>query len=692
MKTTITQTLETILDDCLVEGLQPAKPSGVELEKNVLIEDDSAGAGIGEDEKGRRAENFDRVNNTVRVKKELYAGDPHASGAVLAFYATAASRLEEPTLFISVNGHELSVPPFEPLVPLAFRKPQRRDWYYLPFSPSLLKPGRNEFIFYTRSDKDVWEIMISEEQYFPVGSGNPRAKAPGRSFKSKDGGKTWNSKQLGVGDNMRGEYNVRLNLVQFRPCGRITSGVLDVAADPSSPGLIARRAHVKKVVFALDCKTPRNTSVLLEARSGKTFAVDNKWSRWKKVDSTLYRPRGRFVQWQVWLRTSEAMVSPVFRALTISPDVESTAMNDRGVTVKEYHNERIIRSSYPCEYEKFDQPLLVKLRRKYKLDEVVAGAKTEWEKILKLKTWAGWQKARLELTGPQDFQFPDWNSHEILAGRGVFCLHHAILFMQACQAFGIQGRHVQINALTGSGHEVNEVWSNDYKKWVFIDPGYNYYVCDQADNIPLSLQELQAMLFKREKKEFLVKWLADRAPLPAKIEINGELPVKHVIGPSAMNKKYGLADFECKHIAYIFFMRIIPRNNFLAKKYPLPLNQGTSHWPWNGYLNWQDAHTPRLPYYSQYIYKKGDMYWTLNQAEFRLIHGEKEGAIMAHLDTVTPDFKTFEARLDGKEWKSVQPVFTWQLHAGINRLEVRPRNRAGLAGISSRVELSYLKH
>ena len=690
MKTlTLLQSLETVFSDGTIEGLQLSTQGGVELEKNVLIEDDSPGAGIGEDEKGVKARNFDRVTDTVRVRKEIYVDDPRASGAILAFYANAVSRLDRQTLFVSVNGAEIPAPPLEPLLPQSLQKPDRRCWYYLPLPPACLKKGRNEFIFYTKSKENLWEMMISEEKYFPAGSGDPSSKAPGHSVKSKNGGQTWDSKHLGIEDNIQGEYNVRLNLAQFRSTGQITASVLDLAVDPAAREVIARPARVKQVTFAVDCQAPKGTLVMLEARSGNTFAVDEQWSQWEKIDGKPYRPQGRFLQWRAQLRTANASVSPVLRAVTISPEIDCAENSFlQCVAVQEYKNEKIARSSYPYEYEKFDQPLLVELRRKHNLDDAVAGAKTEWEKILKLKTWAGWQPARRALTGNKDFQFPDWNTHDILAGRGVFCLHHAIVFMQACLAFGIQCRHIQNNALCRSGHEVNEVWSNDYKKWIFIDAGYNYYVCDPVTDTPLSLQEFQAALFKQEKQELFVKCLADRAPMPAMIEINGEMPVKYVIGPSAMNKKNGMEHFEELHMIWIFFMRIIPRNNFLEKKHPLPLNQGASHWPWNGYINWRDEHTPRLPQYSKYVYKKGDMYWTLNQAEFRLLQGEKEGEIMVHLDTVTPDFKTFETRLDGQEWKGVKPVFAWQLHKGVNRLEMRARNRAGGEGIVSRVVLS----
>jgi len=61
------------------------------------------------------------------------------------------------------------------------------------------------------------------------------------------------------------------------------------------------------------------------------------------------------------------------------------------------------------------------------------------------------------------------------------------------------------------------------------------------------------------------------------------------------------------------------------------------------------------------------------------------GELRIHLDTETPGFGAFLAEVDGTGLKPVSSGFIWQLHAGKNRLEVRPRNVAGREGIPSRV-------
>ena len=56
--------------------------------------------------------------------------------------------------------------------------------------------------------------------------------------------------------------------------------------------------------------------------------------------------------------------------------------------VLDEHNEEIVRTSIPFEYEPLDHPRLKKLREEYKLDEVVQGAHTELELMLRLANGA----------------------------------------------------------------------------------------------------------------------------------------------------------------------------------------------------------------------------------------------------------------------------------------------------------------
>jgi hypothetical protein len=52
------------------------------------------------------------------------------------------------------------------------------------------------------------------------------------------------------------------------------------------------------------------------------------------------------------------------------------------------------------------------------------------------------------------------------------------------------------------------------------------------------------------------------------------------------------------------------------------------------------------------------------------------------LKTLTPNFKRYEARIDGSEWGTSAGEFEWDVHSGRNRLEARTVNAFGVMGPS----------
>ena len=61
------------------------------------------------------------------------------------------------------------------------------------------------------------------------------------------------------------------------------------------------------------------------------------------------------------------------------------------------------------------------------------------------------------------------------------------------------------------------------------------------------------------------------------------------------------------------------------------------------------------------------------------------------MGTVTPNFETFLSNIDGKGWKRSDRTLAWELHEGLNRLEMRVRNTSGVEGPVSFLELELPK-
>ena len=80
---------------------------------------------------------------------------------------------------------------------------------------------------------------------------------------------------------------------------------------------------------------------------------------------------------------------------------------------------------------------------------------------------------------------------------GGFCQQFNVVFLQACESFGFPGRAISISPgrlyekLGGGGHEIVELWSNEWKKWVYVDGALAWYVVHDKTGVPLSMLELR---------------------------------------------------------------------------------------------------------------------------------------------------------------------------------------------------------
>jgi hypothetical protein len=601
----------------------------VELETGELFEDDGPAAG----HSYQTPPNVEALTPQTWIKKDLIIPNPQAHAAFLVV---------------------LSDEPFEALIN---NVPQKLDRNLsgrtlhkaYAFDPRVLKAGRNEIVLRTSG-----KVMIARDDEFAQGS-RTRTRHPNRSAKSTDAGKTWDYDHLGPEGKLDGEYGVRVFLDHYVPAGLLTMPVVDVG---NLEGKVVGGPLTRPGPIKITAETERGQSgrVLVRARSGETYVPGQQgWSDWQTLGETggiIKRPRGRYIQIALELLASDALQSPRLRSVEV--DAKPVRPQDWTSRLRplEEHNERIVRTSIPFRNEPLDHPNLKKLRNDYKLDQVVQGAHTELELMLRLAQWScnywDWPNHIGEC-------YPAWDALEILKPErdgspvGGFCQQFNVVFLQACESFGFSGRAISISQgrlqekHPAGGHEIVELWSNEWKKWVYVDGALAWYVVDEKSGTPLSVWEL------RQRQLQLLR---------------GEKPpaVRVIDAERTRNKQFGWKGLGPDPQNWYLELRLIPRSNFLQEKSPLPLNQGTAEWSWTG---------------------------NLNQAHYVLEATEKPGILRVHLDTETPSFDTYLAELDGGEKRPVPAVFTWTLHPGKNLLRVRPRNVSKREGIPSWIALDF---
>jgi hypothetical protein len=143
----------------------------------------------------------------------------------------------------------------------------------------------------------------------------------------------------------------------------------------------------------------------------------------------------------------------------------------------------------PVRYQPLADPLLEQLASREHLRDVVAGAPRQLDQIQRLRDWVN---AQWPDGNPSPY--PPWNALTVLdwirAGKtGGFCGQYAQVFLQSLAALGFTARYVEIGSRDNPyAHYVTEVWSNEFDKWVVMDPDFNGYF--ERDGVPLSALEI----------------------------------------------------------------------------------------------------------------------------------------------------------------------------------------------------------
>jgi hypothetical protein len=347
------------------------------------------------------------------------------------------------------------------------------------------------------------------------------------------------------------------------------------------------------------------------------------------------------------------------------------------------HNEEIRYTSIPFAYEDSRHPRLQALRRKYRLDEVVKDAPSELEKLSALRDWVAGQ---WKWTPPKD-AYPAWDADEILESRSGFCVQFAVVYMQCALSLGFPARFVfGIHPRVTGGHEVCEVWSNQFRKWIFMDPADNFHHVDPATKTPLGMLEVHERILRN--------CYGDQAASPETRP--PEIPEALDIGTCyRLDREPSPAPAEDPKLerrrpwAYWLLMRMMPRNNFHAQADPLPKCQGFS-WEWTGYWAWEDRQTPRLwqRHFGNLTGRRSDWQWTLNQVRFAAETGDAPQTLVIRMGTVTPGFDSFLISVDHGGWVRCGAEWPWRLHPGANRIEMRVVNHAGVLGPPSFLEVA----
>ncbi len=150
-------------------------------------------------------------------------------------------------------------------------------------------------------------------------------------------------------------------------------------------------------------------------------------------------------------------------------------------------------------YQKSDDPNLVELRKKYKLDSIAGKNAPEELRILNLMRWVHNLIPHDGIHGiPKERNAMNMIAECTREGKGLNCRGLALLLNECYLAMGIKSRIVTCLPKDSlkvdfDCHVINAAYSATLKKWLWIDPTFNAYVMDESGKL-LSIEEVRERL------------------------------------------------------------------------------------------------------------------------------------------------------------------------------------------------------
>lgn len=640
-----------------------ADGKAIELTRGLLIENDGAAAGYSyqpnEEILGEGMTAYQRLRVPAlqgHVHSDQDEKPKHAPRAYLLVGHTGKK------LQATINGKE---------VPLPEPTQAGRYWKQFQIPPTSLTPDSQNEIGLS-GDGKLWIARADERARWPH-EDKPHVQQSHKIIKATP---TGSPKSLGPKNDIAGEYYVRLYLDGFLQEGTLETTTYD-AANLSGDAIPPAKIRVQSIHIQAEFADKRASPQvgLIWATNPERTEFQGRLSSESEIKLSALNDESlpRFFSVYVTLPMVEPEVTPRLTAIRIRTEIaaEPSWSDKLKITGKQ-----IPKLVYPEEwfhFEKLDHARLADFRKQFALDEVVKGCTTDLQRMEKLAVWTSqqWTKGHLGKI------YPKWDAFEILKKHddgtpiGGFCQQYNLVFLQACESFGMVGRCVSIGSgdhgiTIRSGHEVVEVWSNELNKWVYVDGQAAWYFVDKETRTPLSLLEL------RERQVAAFQEKTHRA-------------VDVVVLAKSPYEWKGLGEWPA-----FAELRMIPHTQFLDGKLPLPLNQGMRGWFWTGHRAWTEDTYPASVLYSDRVTNAHDWNWPINQTQLWLEQQAKPGELEVRLAHNMPSFAKYRVQIDDQPARNGDNgVFTWPLRAGENRLQVRAVNNLGLAGPTSWIKVEY---
>jgi hypothetical protein len=266
-----------------------------------------------------------------------------------------------------------------------------------------------------------------------------------------------------------------------------------------------------------------------------------------------------------------------------------------------------------------------------------------------------WVNAQWQYGAPKRVSY-NFNAIEILDraknNERFFCSEYATVFTQCALSIGYQARYVGLR-----NHVVSEAWSDEYQKWIMLDPTFCIYFA--KDGIPLNCLQIHNASLGGGGIDMIV--------------------FSDAIDAKNFNQKQILKNYEN------FYIRM--RNDWLTNRFPhwYPLSNSIM----NG-VQWRDKDTKPLVSVLRKTFEKDDLYWPLNQTNIAIVPSEEPFRFKVFLKTTTPNFLCFKVVVNNRQFelKDTDQI-EWVMAPGENTIMASSVNVFGKEGKPSFIKVAF---
>lgn len=441
-----------------------------------------------------------------------------------------------------------------------------------------------------------------------------------------------------------------------------------------------------------EADVPEGTSLALFARTvASPWHEAKAWNAWRPVENkgevqSLGKGMNQFVQWKAVLKTTRADATPKLRWVEVRRDPATGPLMSPKIRITALKNGEITRAALDW---------LKTLEKEEPLDEwlkvpafqeitkvargLVAPYHDDFDQQDALFTYfknmvvinygstpdtrqPPLEKGQNTRAGIPSAQYFRWFENGTRGDGKLICSHFGILYCTFCRGAGIPARMMSLGTLEGGGHNMSEVWSDQFQKWYFTDAQYGGIVT--LDGIPQSLLEIQDLYYSDQYHRLRTHVGGERRDPQMYFEgAWGDLSDSHRVGS----------------------LNISPYCDWL----------GTHSLGWNeDRIDLYRWYVPpqhllmNIPYYLERNKKaftggalKGreELDFKLNQVEMAFdITGP--ASVQVRLRHSGMDFDHYEIVANGKQFDWKENAYAWQLNPGANHISVRTVSRQGHKG------------